>query len=595
MEVVGRPPDAELRVFEASLSGVDIFLGSAPSSVDERIYYSDVVVRASFVSASNDILTFRAIEYLKGSGPTDFTVQAATVGRNASWDDREAILFLGAPESEGASGASGSSGTLGFSHLWSLRLYQGDLPEGYTVDTRSPLWMPAATSSGGATGLSGEASTNPAYIIESASPSGDPNPAITLEDLRSAIAWQQGGQGIEDYDHCVKVVVDHHRYFRDYEAYYGHPWRNYETLVTLSSGETGAVVTAFRRVGTPSWRAITGADAAHFRQRNVFDDPQIAEYEHWENIEAARPLSSGTYSFTTTAQGPEYQPCNFFPSIAKIHWGVTVTPPPNTLYEAFFDPVTLASGVGTDSYNGVLKPTTFSMDGTSTSITGLKWDNNSVVLSLSPHASLAGHKLDFIDLDGSVNLALEISSATEDTTAGTLTWSVSDQPWQDGDILMLRISTLTVTPDPTPVPTAEPTPVPEPTPTPEPTPEASSSVTVTLSPRQGDYLSYTNITIDWTDPDACDSRYLVGVYSGSGGGIIRDMGFHPAPATSTLTSETRWIWGYITDQNWWARVTCAPADGLDWRVVGETRIQLRPPGRTLAARATVCNPTPRSF
>ena len=62
-----------------------------------------------------------------------------------------------------------------------------------------------------------------------------------------------------------------------------------------------------------------------------------------------------------------------------------------------------------------------------------------VVLTLSPYISLAGHKLDFIELDGSVGIALEVFSATEDDMAGTLTWDVAEQPWEDGDKLMLRI------------------------------------------------------------------------------------------------------------------------------------------------------------
>ena len=101
--------------------------------------------------------------------------------------------------------------------------------------------------------------------------------------------------------------------------------------------------------------------------------------------------------------------------------------------------MTLGSGVGADSSNGVPNPTAFSVDGTSTSITGLKWESGSVVLSLSPYSSLSGHKLDFIELDGSVGLSLEVSSATEDTVAGTLTWPAATQPWHNGDMLMLRI------------------------------------------------------------------------------------------------------------------------------------------------------------
>ena len=79
------------------------------------------------------------------------------------------------------------------------------------------------------------------------------------------------------------------------------------------------------------------------------------------------------------------------------------------------------------------------MDGTSTSITGLKWENGSVVLTLSPYVSLTGHKVEFIELDGLVGLSLDVDDAAVDSGAGTLTWGVSGQPWEAGDLLMLRI------------------------------------------------------------------------------------------------------------------------------------------------------------
>ena len=96
-------------------------------------------------------------------------------------------------------------------------------------------------------------------------------------------------------------------------------------------------------------------------------------------------------------------------------------------------------GAGFSASSGVLKPAGFSIGGTAASITGLKWQNGSVVLTLAPYASLSGHTLDFIALDGSVDPSLAVSSATADSAAGTLTWAVPEQPWRDGDQLMLRI------------------------------------------------------------------------------------------------------------------------------------------------------------
>ncbi len=47
--------------------------------------------------------------------------------------------------------------------------------------------------------------------------------------------------------------------------------------------------------------------------------------------------------------------------------------------------------------------------------------------------------MDFIELDGSVPLSLNIDDATIDAANHTLSWTVSEQPWHDGDKLMLRI------------------------------------------------------------------------------------------------------------------------------------------------------------
>ena len=173
---------------------------------------------------------------------------------------------------------------------------------------------------------------------------------------------------------------------------------------------------------------------------------------------------------------------------------VTVTPPAGTLHEAFFDPVTMGVGVGVgvDGSNGVIKPDSFTVGRTATSITELKWEAGSVVLALSPHASLLGQEVEFIELDGTVGLSLEGSNAVEDPATGTHTRNVVSQPWDDGDLLMLRIS--------------------EAAPPPTPTPDPTTAVTVTLAPRTESYGTVTTVTVGWTDTMSCDFEYLVGLY-----------------------------------------------------------------------------------
>ena len=159
------------------------------------------------------------------------------------------------------------------------------------------------------------------------------------------------------------------------------------------------------------------------------------------NAVTGRPLPQGTYRFYWFVQGSYNALCDGVPELLKTQNEVivTATSPQGTLHEAFFDPVTIGTGVGVDGSNGVIKPAGFTVDGTSTSITGLKWENGSVVLTLSPYVSLTGHKVEFIELDGLVGLSLDVDDAAVDSGAGMLTWGVSGQPWEAGDLLMLRI------------------------------------------------------------------------------------------------------------------------------------------------------------
>ena len=174
--------------------------------------------------------------------------------------------------------------------------------------------------------------------------------------------------------------------------------------------------------------------------REPVDDDTDPQNGYQSPFTIKRPLAAGTYSVTARGIRGEFLPCNFTPeSGGRIDYTITVTAPAGVLHEALFDPVTLTAGVGADGSNGTLTPTGFNVSGTSTSITGLRWEDGTATLSLSPYVSLAGHVLDFIALDGSVALSLPVSSAMEDSAVGTLTWSMAKQPWVARDLVMLRI------------------------------------------------------------------------------------------------------------------------------------------------------------
>ena len=294
-------------------------------------------------------------------------------------------------------------------------------------------------------------------------------PTIALAGLQSKIAGVTAelaaGAGIEGHEECVRERLHYERWHRAYEATYGSPYVIPTAEHQVASGLPAG--TEFRnadygRYGYPRvW--LSGADVDRFQVvAPGGPDSSVLSYR------TARPLPGGVYRFVDSWQFRDLMPCNFAPN-PEQEWIVTATAPEGAVHEAFFDPADLTPGAGFSASSGVLEPAGFSIGGTAASITGLKWQNGSVVLTLAPYASLTGHTLDFIALDGSVDPSLPVSSATADSAAGTLTWAVASAPWRDGDQLMLRIRAAGTTDTPPPAPqnlTA--TPIPTPTPIPDP-------------------------------------------------------------------------------------------------------------------------------
>ena len=243
--------------------------------------------------------------------------------------------------------------------------------------------------------------------------------------------------------------------------------------------------------------------------------------QYARRVVAARPLPEGAYRFHFNHRDGHFVRCDGYTT--RYEWTVTVSAPDGTLHEAFFDPAESGGKVGFSNTFGRLSPADFTIGQTDTTIESLYWESGKAKLTLEPSASLAGHSLDFIALDGTVSTTLKAADAT--SNGGTLTWNVASQPWSDGDLLMLRARDVGVAPDPTatptPSPTPEPTAVPAPKPMREPPPEApvitsvvpgdspvqlvmswewnGSSCFVTDSVRAGYEISYKKVTSAWRD------------------------------------------------------------------------------------------------
>ena len=415
-----------------------LFYGAASPSVEERIYESDVIVRASLSSADSGELRFRVAEYLKGTGQSEIVVTAEAATRNTTWDDREAILFLTLPEGQGVTGAQGAGSTREFA--FTDAHYKS--PGGYTIDTLDPAWLPAEVTGNGASGASGD----PEFITDSEVAEGGSQPTISLTDLRSKIAWMEGGQGIAGYDRCIDAVMGYKQFYRDWEAYHGRQWTPLRSTEELPSGaKKGTVIHTYDRSGGPEYSRfwLTGPDA-HLFKSEIVDEDKSALDGFKNVVVVARPLPSGIYRFADHAHNHKYFPCNFAPDHHRLLWSITVVAPSDAIHEAFFDPVTIGNAVGTDAASGMLRPKSFPVtEGVNTpAIERVMWEAGRAVVEFEPSIPLTGHHVDFIALDGSLALRMDFDDAAE-TIEGIeriLAWNVCKQPWVNGDLLMLRVS-----------------------------------------------------------------------------------------------------------------------------------------------------------
>ena len=476
---------------------------------------------------------FEVIEYLKGNGGVEFVgivygnepyesrIGALAFGENLAetrdtfWDDREAIVFL----SKGKGVMStvkerdryvlGSVGGAGY----------GPYHDDYSIASRhSKKWLPAADIDGksaqrfltGAEQVEGESySEFTNYRVASSAynealGTGGDSSTITLSELNDLIAELEDevatGDGSEEYRQCIiekyrwNREVQHHAYAGGYDTEsYDHE---------LGSGLPANTVFA---LGTRPFQPPGNYDPANHEYANPdlewegWIEGRDAHFFHVANnksvIATMRPLPKGEYRFYYNDRNAKYIPCDAYPDVWRT-WRelvVYVHAPEGTLHEAFFDPADIDDALGTDGYDGILQPERFETDDGEVLIERIDWQDGQVKIALSPAADLFGRRMDFIALDGSVALRLDfdedIGFEDEDNTS-TFTWGVCEQPWQDGDLLMLRIAsgnptdTIQATNDPeclsapteqTPAPTATPEPTATPKPTPEPEPTATPS------------------------------------------------------------------------------------------------------------------------
>ena len=398
---------------------------------------------------------FRVIEYLKGSGASEITVTARTFSthgteaqasqvatdslgeRDTSRDSHEAILFLWEP-------ASGGASTDAFHFLRSGPYNSLQ----YTIDTMNRVWLPAKEPPPAEGMSSSTDDASPLFLVGEPVVPGSPSPepgssTMSLGELRSEIAAVDtliaAGDGTDEYRECLAEM------WRYEQVWQGERRVPPESVHQLASGTPeGTVLRQGGTIYTPgangySRRLIEGRDKELFREA-LDDDDDRPDNGYTIGEATARPLPAGTYQYKNFLQMYYEVPCNFRRGYHTVE-NVVVTAPDGVLHELFFDPVTVGSRVAADATNGVLKPASFTdANGAAATIERISYESGTVKMRIDPHTGLAGQKLDFIALDGSVSLSLQVNEATVDAANHTLSWPVSAQPWQDGDKLMLRIA-----------------------------------------------------------------------------------------------------------------------------------------------------------
>ena len=369
--------------------------------------------------------------------------------RDDQWDDREALFFLVDGASAGPLPLLSTQPQLANQYFLGLGdQYSPD--DGYSLHSKTnKRWLPAAA--GSSTGDSQE------FLLDVP----PPTETITLGNLKTRItevtAEFNGSDGSQTYRDCV---VEKYRYLRNQQNFpeeTGRPFTTWQIDHSIASGlPAGTVLAKTEAVadypddGVRMLVVFAGTDAVLFTTEN--SDPirnqdydKDGEYDRiWYEIIAklARPLPAGEYKSDLKENELAFALCDF---VISNEWTVTVTSPTGTLHELFFDPVADGSAVAADSTNGVLKPAAFTdANGGSATIHSISYESGTVEVEVTPDGALTGQVLDFIELDGTVSLSLDVGDAVVDEAtgsgqAGTLSWSVSSQPWEDGDMLMVRI------------------------------------------------------------------------------------------------------------------------------------------------------------
>ena len=514
-----------------------------PPTIDWQILDSSLIVVANLLSQEvtlryeddedhpyyepMHVLKFQVLDYLKGSGPSELTIeiprawdsplergltwdweiydwldkkQVLEAGkltlelRSAEWDDRPAVIFLEGPYKSVSMNESQEA-----VYMLTNNNMLNQTSFAYSIDTLSRAWLPA------------DDGTDRAFIVDGKS---EPYPVIKEEDLQARIneiqAMLDGGDGSQEYINCVTSKLQSPWYFTNRKAIS-------PRVATISSGApAGTEIGRYERDGPPDpnvkWY-FTGEGS------NLFEVSREGSNDYYRT---ARPLIGGLYKLRKHAQHEQHKICGYrrtYDDPGYTPWNVTVENPQKTLHEAYFDP--------NETNHDEIYPNKIDLYGMPIEIEGLEWIDGKVTLTLNEHAHFNG-QLEIIGFDGSTRLALRFTDSIYDADANKFSWAVEEQPWEEGEELMLRIWT----------------PEPEPNLPYSPSPTNVEAKIVRLNDyEEGKDYQTCDVRISW-DGDSSGIR-LFNVFLKQGIGTYEHLGsveVSPGRAIGPITSKIEGLW-----------------------------------------------------
>ena len=444
---------------------------NGPDSIEELILSSTAVIRARLTNTTTETVTttadehyytalkfqFSVSEYLYGSGADSITAYfignsqfntaqeaeafapTSASMRDPQFDNRDAVLFL-------------TDGTK--SEIFTALAEPQDVyilavggPPGHTrywIDDRyERRWLPAASATAAT-------SANQKFLLEQPAAGTTPS-TTTLGALKAKVAAIvaeiNAGDGSTAYKKCLQGKYSQIRTDEWHKSINQKP-PSYEPLWdrTFASGQP-AGTEVYNYKGRGSTIMVDGAEEKSRvwidgEDGGLFSVNEANHYPFKDNwtlfdflVVSTRPIPAGTYHFNHN-YGTHIDCGN----TTTFELTANVSAPEGTLHELFFDPVTVGNAVSADGTNGVLKPTSFTdAKGASATLSSISYESSTVKVEVTPDGALDGHVVDVIELDGTVSLSLDVFDATVDSVNDTLNWTVSEQPWDDGDLLMVRI------------------------------------------------------------------------------------------------------------------------------------------------------------